>query len=93
MGALNRTKEFIGACVDGMRAFDGGDRLGEVRAPALIVHGDQDAVFSRAAADALAARLPRRAVRIVEDCGHLPHVSRPEETVDAIRTFLGREGL
>jgi pimeloyl-ACP methyl ester carboxylesterase len=90
---LHRTKEFIGACVAGMRAFEGGERLGEVRAPALIVHGDQDAVFSRAAADALAARLPRRAVRIVEDCGHLPHVSRPDETVDAIRTFLGREGL
>ena len=90
---LHRTKEFVGACIAGMRAFDGGERLGEVRAPALIVHGDQDAVFSRASADALAARLPRRTLRLVEDCGHLPHVSRPEETLEAIRTFLGREGL
>lgn len=90
---LHRTKGFIGACVAGMRAFDGGERLGEVRAPALVVHGDQDAVFPPAAGDALASRLPRRTLRTIEDCGHLPHVSRPSETLDAIRSFLAREGL
>jgi len=90
---LHRTKEFVGACVDAMRAFDAAPRLGQVRAPALVIHGDGDRVFPHSAAALLAERLPRAELRTFPRCGHLPHLSHPAETVREVGAFLAKEGL
>jgi pimeloyl-ACP methyl ester carboxylesterase len=90
---LHRTKGFVGACLAAMRGFDPGPRLASLRAPALVIHGDADAVISPGEGTALAAALPRAALLRVPGCGHLPHVTHSAVVLDALAKFLGAEGL
>jgi pimeloyl-ACP methyl ester carboxylesterase len=64
-------------------------RLGDVRAPALIVMGtkDPDVPDPRAEADWLAAELGTDPL-ILEGIGHYPQVERPETTTPAVLSFL-----
>jgi len=34
-------------------------------------------------------RLPQSTLRMMEATGHCPHMSHPEETIDAMKDFLG----
>jgi pimeloyl-ACP methyl ester carboxylesterase len=85
---LHRTKEFLGASVAAIRGFDATPRLREIRAPALVLHGERDPVFPPRAAEALAAGLPRATLCTVDGCGHLPHLTHPAESLRAIEAFL-----
>jgi pimeloyl-ACP methyl ester carboxylesterase len=89
---LHRTKEFLGASVAAMRAFDATARLGAIAAPALVVHGEGDPVFPPRAAAVLAAGIPRATLRTVPACGHLPHLTHPAATLGALRSFLAEAG-
>jgi pimeloyl-ACP methyl ester carboxylesterase len=64
-------------------------RLGDVRAPALIVMGtkDPDVPDPRAEAHWLAAELGTEPL-ILEGIGHYPQVERPETTTPAVLSFL-----
>ncbi len=64
-------------------------RLGEVRAPTLVVMGTKDPDFPDPAAEAkiIAGRL-NGTVRIIEGAGHYPHAEMPDETAPAIVDFL-----
>jgi pimeloyl-ACP methyl ester carboxylesterase len=68
-------------------------RLGQVRAPTLVVMGTKDPDFTSYAggpegeARLVAERL-RGSVLMVEGAGHYPHAEMPEETGPAIRRFL-----
>jgi pimeloyl-ACP methyl ester carboxylesterase len=66
-------------------------RLGEVRAPALIVMGDQDPDFKDPAAEAtwIAERLGGEIV-MVPATGHYPQSQRPDLVNAALLPFLGR---
>ncbi len=66
-------------------------RLGEVRAPALVVMGAGDPDFDdpRAEASYVADRLRAQSV-IVPGAGHYPHAEYPEIVNPAIIGFLGR---
>lgn len=65
------------------------DRLGEIRCPALVVHGSDDAAIPLAKAEALAEGLVgASAVVVVEGAGHAANLSHPEPVNAAIRTFL-----
>lgn len=71
---------------DSLGEFDLLPSLGELRIPALVVHGRQDPIplaSSQAAAAALGGRLV-----VLNDCGHVPYVERPAPLFAAIRTFL-----
>ena len=66
--------------------FDLRADLRSLEMPALVVHGREDPIpleSSRAAADALGARLV-----ILEDTGHVPYVERPDELFESITSFL-----
>ena len=63
--------------------------LSGVTAPVLLIQGDRDAYGTSAQLDAIERGVAGPATRIwLEDCGHAPHRERPEETLDAIGTFL-----
>jgi pimeloyl-ACP methyl ester carboxylesterase len=64
-------------------------RLGEVRAPVLVVMGSDDSDFDdpQAQAQSLAARL-RGKVLIVPGAGHYPHVEYPEMVANEIDGFV-----
>lgn len=57
-----------------------------INAPTLIVHGRQDPIplaSSEACASALGATLV-----VIDECGHVPYVERPDALFDAIEEFL-----
>jgi pimeloyl-ACP methyl ester carboxylesterase len=67
------------------------DRLGEIAAPALVIHGTDDAAIDMSRAEALCAGLPgcEEVVRI-EGAGHASNLTHPEPANRAIEAFLER---
>jgi proline iminopeptidase len=68
--------------------FDLVPLLPAVEAPALIVHGRDDPIplaSSEAAARALSAELV-----VIDRCGHVPYVERPDALFPALFGFLER---
>ena len=72
---------------ESLGAFDLLPELGELRdIPSLIVHGREDPIplaSSEAAAAAMGAQL-----EVLDDCGHVPYVERPDALFPALETFL-----
>ena len=62
--------------------------LPAVRAPTLVLCGRQDVLTPPDLAEEIAGLVPGAALEIVEDCGHLPALERPEATTDALRRWL-----
>jgi pimeloyl-ACP methyl ester carboxylesterase len=65
-------------------------RLGEVRAPTLVVMGTKDPDFDDPAAEAntVARLLGGGGVQMIDGAGHYPHAEMPDETLPAILDFL-----
>lgn len=64
-------------------------RLGEVRAPALVLMGSKDPDFPDPAAEGrLVAERLRGATNVIDGAGHYPHVEFPEPTAAQVLTFL-----
>lgn len=62
--------------------------LGRIDIPTLIVWGAQDRIFAPAHAEAFHRAIPGSRVAMIDAAGHLPHVERLEQTLDAILGFL-----
>jgi pimeloyl-ACP methyl ester carboxylesterase len=63
------------------------DRLGEIKVPALVIHGDADRAIPVSRAEALAAGLHAKLV-IIEGAGHAANLTHPEPVNAAIAEFL-----
>ena len=65
------------------------DRMGEIEAPALVIHGTEDQAIPIDKAKRLASALPGAdGVVAVEGAAHAPNLTHPEPVNAAIRTFL-----
>lgn len=64
--------------------------LGAMRAPALVVWGEHDAVVPRSAGEVYAARLPDARLEVVAASGHCVEMERPAELVRLVTTFCNR---
>jgi proline iminopeptidase len=64
------------------------DRLGEIRAPTLVIAGHDDFLFPPESQAQLAAGIPKARLRIIERAGHNPQSERPAETLAAVADFL-----
>ena len=62
--------------------------LGRLEMPTLVLWGARDRIFPAAHARDAAGRLRRGDLAVIPDCGHLPHVERPEEFASALGGFL-----
>jgi pimeloyl-ACP methyl ester carboxylesterase len=56
--------------------------------PTLIVWGRQDRVIPLRCGQRLHKDIPGSRLVLIDDCGHIPHEERPQETWAAIREFL-----
>ncbi len=82
--ALGATGKFVWPIPDkGLKK-----RLHRVKAPTLIVWGEDDALISVVYAKEFAARIPGARVEIIEDCGHVPQVERLDVLEPLVRKFL-----
>jgi proline iminopeptidase len=62
--------------------------LGRLRVPAIVLHGADDPVPAESARET--AELLGAEFRLLERCGHVPYVERPEEFVRLLDGFLPR---
>ncbi|MEO8715465.1 MAG: alpha/beta hydrolase [Acetobacteraceae bacterium] len=62
--------------------------LGGVRAPALVVWGDDDKVVPRGAGDAYVRALRNARLEIVPACGHLIEMEQPEALARLVTDFM-----
>ncbi len=68
--------------------FDETARMGEIRAPALVVCGREDRMTPVSLNRELAERLPRGRFEVVEGAGHQVMLEQPARVADAMRRFL-----
>jgi 3-oxoadipate enol-lactonase len=73
---------------DAIMLSDRSDVVNRIRCPTLVIHGDQDPLVPVENGRQLAQRIPGAKFELLEGCGHLPHLERPEETARLIREFL-----
>jgi 4,5:9,10-diseco-3-hydroxy-5,9,17-trioxoandrosta-1(10),2-diene-4-oate hydrolase len=60
------------------------------RGPVIVVWGRQDRVLPVAAAADARELIPRAQVQLIDDCGHLPMIERPDQFLAALLPFLDR---
>lgn len=72
---------------DGYRTVYG-DRLDELTVPIRFIHGAEDGLFPPEWAERGAERAPEADVFVLEDCGHLSTLERPERIHELIREIL-----
>jgi pimeloyl-ACP methyl ester carboxylesterase len=64
-------------------------RLGEIRAPTLVVVGDLERPEILAATDLLAREVQGTEKAVMRGAAHLPNMERPEEFNALVTGFLG----
>jgi pimeloyl-ACP methyl ester carboxylesterase len=73
------------------------DQLPHLGMPTLVVWGERDRVFPYSQAHRAVPRLREGILELIPDCGHLPHVERPDRFAAILGRFLegilGRGGL
>ncbi len=65
-----------------------GPYLGGIACPTQIIWGDKDIVTPPEVAQEFAREIPDTRLTWVKDCGHAPHIERPDEVVEALGAFL-----
>ena len=82
--ALGATGKFVWPIPDkGLKK-----RLHRVKAPTMIVWGEDDALISPVYAEEFAARIANSRIEIIKDCGHVPQVERLEVLGPMVKSFL-----
>jgi 3-oxoadipate enol-lactonase len=74
--------------LEACRAHDVAGRLGEIRAPTLVIHGAVDPLVPVENGQRLAARIPGARLVVYADTGHIPEVERAEEFNRDLIAFL-----
>ena len=62
--------------------------LREIRAPTLILWGEQDPLFPREEQERLAAAIPGATLKVYPESGHAAHWERPEWVVRDLEAFM-----
>jgi len=66
--------------------------LGGVSTPTLVVWGRQDAIIPVSVCDRYVGAIPGASAHVLDRCGHMPEMERPDEFVQAVREFLLSRG-
>ena len=69
-------------------SFDAWDRLGEIRAPTLVLTGDADNVVDARNSKLLAERIPSARLEVFQGSGHLFFWEQPQRFVELVTEFL-----
>jgi pimeloyl-ACP methyl ester carboxylesterase len=66
-------------------------RLGAIRKPTLIVWGREDKIIPLSFAERFHNEIANSQLRIIDNCGHMPHVECPDKFNHALLKFFGDE--
>ncbi|HLP89328.1 MAG TPA: alpha/beta hydrolase [Nostocaceae cyanobacterium] len=64
-------------------------QLNEIKAPTIILWGDNDKILGTGDAKKFNTAIPQSKLIWIQDCGHLPHVEQPQITAQHILEFCG----
>jgi pimeloyl-[acyl-carrier protein] methyl ester esterase len=64
-------------------------RLAEVRVPVTLIQGERDTLVPASAARAMAQRLPRADLHLIEGAGHAPFISHPQAFLSILEEIDG----
>lgn len=64
------------------------DKLTGITVPTLVVWGANDELFPLDQGREYAAKIPNAKLMIIQDCGHVPSVEKPEAFLSAVISFL-----
>lgn len=78
--------EHVGKCL--LERDDITDRLGEISAPTLVIHGDADAAIELPLGQLLADKIPNATLAVMPGGSHAANLTNPTETNAAIASFL-----
>jgi 3-oxoadipate enol-lactonase len=78
---------------EAMVSWDAYDRLPEISAPTLVLHGTEDRIIAPANAEVLAARIPRCELVLLEGAGHVYHWEQPDRADREVLEFLRRDAV
>ncbi len=67
--------------------------LPRLHTPALILQCSGDLIAPLAVGNYMSQVMPRATLKIIENIGHCPHVSKPSASTEAINAFLTSQGL
>src|SRR3954447_21656846 len=73
-----------------IQAHDTLDRLEQISAPTLVIHGTADEMLPYSNAVLIAARIPNAQLETLEDVGHMFWWEQPERSAEAIRALVER---
>lgn len=76
---------------EAMADFDVYDRLGEITAPTLVLHGTEDHTVAPANAQLLAERIPNAELCWLPGAGHLYHSEQADASDAAVLRFVARQ--
>jgi len=65
--------------------------LSSIRCPIMILGGRQDPLAAPGLLKEMAAAIPRARLVVIEDCGHLAPLERPEAVTRALREWLAQK--
>jgi 3-oxoadipate enol-lactonase len=81
-----------GACINALTAMrDRPDRnsdMANLKLPAIVIHGNQDAIIPLDVAEKLSKSLPYGSLHVVKGAGHIPSMEKPDDVNAAINAFV-----
>jgi pimeloyl-ACP methyl ester carboxylesterase len=73
-----------------MGRADSRDSMKEIQVPTLVLCGREDELTSLGVHEAMAAAIPDARLCIIEECGHLSTMERPQAVTALMRDWLVR---
>ncbi|MDH5785049.1 MAG: pimeloyl-ACP methyl ester esterase BioH [Chromatiales bacterium] len=71
-----------------LRTIDLRQLLPAIQQQTLVLHGKRDTLAPMAAAEYMAARLPRGQIEVIEGAAHAPFLSHPDEFIAVMEEYL-----
>lgn len=62
--------------------------LPAIACPVLVIQGLEDQYATLAQVEAIVSQVPRAQQLVVENCGHAPHLERPDELLQHMQAFI-----
>jgi pimeloyl-ACP methyl ester carboxylesterase len=66
------------------------DEVHRLTMPTLVIYGGRDRLLPTKSVPTWAGKLPAGELEVIERCGHMPIIEKPEQVVARMKTFLLR---
>jgi 3-oxoadipate enol-lactonase len=76
----------------GIFTWEAFSRLGQIKAPTLVIHGDADRLVPPGNGQLIAARISNAKLVLIANAGHIFWTDQPEAAWRAVRDFLAENG-